>query len=76
MRQFNPEIRAAEIYALIATTYRYGGWFACMTRDEQTGWDKHEEAWWHGDPTPQPSNSREWAGWLAAEIWTSHRYDS
>lgn len=67
----NPEIRAAEIVAEIIDNYALGGWFACMTPGEQAGWNLHEWEWWTGDylAITAPQNTREWAGWLAREIW-------
>jgi hypothetical protein len=66
--KINPEIRAAEIVALIETKYIGGGWFACMTPGEQAGWDIHELEWWNGDHSAAPRNAREWAGYLAREM--------
>jgi len=65
--KINPEIRAAEIVALIETKYTRGGWFAYMTPGEQAGWDMHELEWWNGDDSAAPRNARELAGWLARE---------
>lgn len=74
MTTINPEIRAAEIVALIATEYKNGGWFDAMTLGEQIGWNIHEAEWYSGwgccNPTT-PRNAREWAGWLAREAWTA-----
>ncbi len=67
-RAINPEIRAAELFAITVTDLRTGGWFAVMTHGERVGWDKHEHSWWTGDDSPAPTNRREWAGWLAREI--------
>jgi hypothetical protein len=68
MSRLDPEVRAAEIVAAIVADFPKGGWFACMTRGEQIGWDMHESEWWWGnDWTRTPRNARELAGWLARE---------
>lgn len=72
-RRVDPEIRAAEIVALIRTKYPHGGWFACMTRDERIGWNMHDDESWYGKEAEftntgcTPINARMWAGWLARE---------
>jgi hypothetical protein len=74
MSRLDPEVRAAEIVAAIVADFPKGGWFACMTQYEQSGWNIHESEWWYGKehdfnaPVTTPRNDREWAGWLAREI--------
>lgn len=72
-RPLDIEQRAAEIVAAMENDYPTGGWFACMTRDEQRGWNMHEAEWFAAESVDPnyfgtPRNRREWAGYIAREI--------